>query len=284
MGRHCRTQALLKCQGKGQCGFFSKRFLFSLSSSPNISFTAHKSQNLSAKACISGQHQHTYLKDNVNRAFIELSLCKCRNITSMSHRPRKFWGSTATSLPFIAMRLCGAATADWGSWNAAMRDCMVLTGACCFQGRGDKKHHISPYSYRKTELKLLWCPNSQRACNFQKGKGLTGSGFTECPVLKVLIRTGFVRENNNLRRQVVCRKRLGSSWFCFSWSPGHHILPSLCLLCQEQVLGNGDVQHTGSFYPTADQETQNPFIQCTYTKQTNWRHRRCVSLLQFLNM
>lgn len=25
-----------------------------------------------------------------------------------------------------------------------------------------------------------------------------------------------------------------------------------------------------NFYPAADQETQNPLIQCAYTKQTNW--------------
>lgn len=151
-----------------------------------------------------------------------------------------------------------------------------------FQGRGEKRHHISSYSYRKTELKLLWCPNSPAACHFQKGKGLTGSGFTECPVPKVLIRTGFVRENNNLGRQVVCRKHLGSSWFCFSWAHSSDPLGTTSSLTVPALPRagtgewNGNCQNIGSFYPTADQKTQEPFIQCAYSEQTNQRHWRCL--------
>lgn len=167
----------------------------------------------------------------------------------MLHRPRKFYCSAAAPFPYTDMRKRGAATAAWGSWNAAMCDCMVLTSAWCFQGRGDKRHHISSYSYRNTELKLLWCPNSPEAWHLQKGKELTGSGFTECPVPKVLIRTGFVRENNNLGRQVVCRKHLGSSWFCVSWacptdSLGTTFLPHCACSAKN---GNGNCQNIGSF-------------------------------------
>lgn len=53
---------------------FSKRLLFSLSFSPNIHFTVKKSQKPLSESMICGQHQHTYLKGNVNSAFKELSL------------------------------------------------------------------------------------------------------------------------------------------------------------------------------------------------------------------
>lgn len=206
----------------------------------------------------------------------------------MLRRPRKFYGSAAASFPYIDMRLCGAATAVWGSWNAAMCDYMELTWAWCFQDRVDKRHHISSYSYRKTELKLLWCPNSQTDCNFQKGKGLTGSGFTECPVPKVLIRTGFVRENSNLGRQVVCRNILGQVGFALAkpaslipWAPRSSLtVPPL----PRAGTGEWELSEYWKFLSNCWSENPKSIHPRCLHKADQLKIRRCISLLQFLNV
>lgn len=186
------------------------------------------------------------------------------------------------------MRLCGAATAVWGSWNAAMCDYMVLTWAWCFQDRVDKGHHISSYSYRKTELKLLWCPNSQTACKFQKGKGFTGSGFTECPVPKVLIRTGFVRETNNLGRQVVCRNILGQVGVALAeptplipWAPHSSLtVPAL----PRAGTGEWELSEYWKFLSNCWSEDPKSIHPMCLHKAGQLKILRCISLLQFLNV
>lgn len=114
---------------------------------------------------------HTYLKVNVNSAFTELSMCKCKNIAGYVRYIQKVLWQCYCFIPIYLHEGTCNSYRPLGivRWCHMVTTCSLFENNVC-STRVNWRHHISSpsYRYRKTQLKLLWCPNSQTVCNFQR--------------------------------------------------------------------------------------------------------------------